>query len=204
MLLVGVTLALGRRRQQRQRLRVASAPLAESQYAAVRKPRKHWASKPSLLPLGYWPMARARFAERPKIRARSLALFLLSVPLDAAAAAAVAGAVVWLTTMHLVYLAGATVRVAFSASWWLKPTPVGTARFAISVGCRAFVGQLASCALLVGIAVGIAGAQAARGLIHGVMVWVAAVCVLYVAASTLAIRGRSVASSTLHRWMACK
>ena len=172
-----------------------------SRYAAVHGPRARWATSASLAPLGYWPMAQARFSERPKIRARGLALYFLAVPLDASAAVALAGAVVWLVTMHLVNLLVAVVRVAFAAAWWLAPTPVGTARFTLAVSHRALVGELAGCALLVFIVAGAGGSRAFHGALRSALIWMAAACMLSAAACLVALRSKSVAHAIAHRWI---
>ncbi len=172
-----------------------------SRYAVVHKPRGRWATSASLAPLGYWPIGQARFADRPKARARSLVLLLLALPLDVSGAVALALAAVWLLTMHLVNLLVGVVRVAFAAAWWLAPTPVGTARFTAAVSHRALGAQIATCALLTFMAAGAGGPRAFHTALGSALVWMAAACLLSVAACLCALRSRSVARSVLHRWM---
>ena len=191
---------LAERRAKRRRAPSRFVPPA-SRYAVVHRRRAGWATSASLAPLGYWPMAQARFSERPKMRARGLALYLLAVPLDAPGAVALAGGLVWLVTMHLVNLLVGVVRVAFAAAWWLAPTPVGTARFTLAVSHRALVGEIASCALLVFIAAGVTGPSVLHLAVRSALIWIAAACVLSAAACLIALRSQSVARSVVHRWI---
>jgi hypothetical protein len=172
-----------------------------SRYAIIRRPRRAWATNPRLLPLGYWPLAQTKFWDRPKVRARSLALLLVALPLDVTGAVAVAAAAVWLITLHLVNLLLGAMRVAFAASRWLAPTPVGLVRFTVAVSHRALVAEVASCALLIGMIYAIGGAATVQRSIAPAIGWIGTACALSVAACVLALRTRSVARSVLHRWM---
>jgi hypothetical protein len=193
------------RRQTRRRSRQVIGRRAyespPSHYAVVRRGRSDWATNAGLLPLGYWPVAQTKFWDRPKLRARSLVLVLLALPLDVAGGAALIAASAWLLTLHLINLLLGVIRVAFTASWWLAPTPIGTVRFSVAVSHRALAGQVATCALLVGGAYAIKGAPALRpGLLFAVG-WLGAVCLVSATACAIALRTRSVARSVLHRWM---
>ncbi len=171
-----------------------------SRYAAVRKPRTGWATHASLVPLGYWPMAQAKFWERPKVRARALLPLLLSLP-DVVGAAALAAVLVWLVTIHLGNLLVGVVRVAFAAACWLAPTPVGAAQFTFAVSHRALVGVIASCALLVFMVALAGGTRALRVSVESVVIWIAVACILSTAACLIALRSKSVARSVVHRWL---
>lgn len=172
-----------------------------SRYAIVRRPRRAWASHPKIVPLGYWPSAQAKFWNRPKVRARSLVLLLLGLPLEVTGAVALAAAAVWLLMLHMVNLLLGIVRSAFAASWWLAPTPIGLARFSVALSHRALLAEIASCALLVGMTDGIGGAAALERALPPAMAWIGATCAVSAAACVLARRNRQVARSVLHRWM---
>lgn len=135
------------------------------------------------------------------MRARSLVLLLLALPLDITGAVALAAGAVWLLTMHLMSLLVATVRVAFAAAWWLAPTSVGTARFALTVSHRALLGQIAGCALLVFMAAGVAGPHALGIAVERALIWIAVACMLSAAACLIALRNKSIARSVVHRWI---
>ena len=152
-------------------------------------------------PLGYWPVAQTKFRDRPKIRARSLVLILLGLPLDVPAAVALATAGLWLVTLHLINLLLSVIRVAFAASWWLAPTPIGAIRFAAAVSHRALAGQITTCALLVGSTYAIGGTRVLHVALASVGGWLGAVCLVSAAACILAQRTHSLARSVLHRWM---
>jgi hypothetical protein len=107
----------------------------------------------------------------------------------------------WLLTLHLINLLLSVVRVAFSASWWLAPTPVGTIRFTAAMSHRALAGQVATGALLVGAAFAIKGAPALRAGLLFAVGWLGVVCLVSAAACAIALRTKSVARSVLHRWM---
>ena len=172
-----------------------------SRYANVRRPRRAWATNPRLLPLGYWPLAQAKFWDRPKVRARSLMFLLLALPLGVTGAVALAAAVVWLITLHLINLLLGVTRVAFAASWWLAPTPVRLARFTAAVTHRALVAKIAACTLLVGMGYAIGGTSALDKALPPAIGWIAMICALGAAACALALLTRSVARSVLHRWV---
>jgi len=199
---VAFIMALQGRRELRVQRTAGSSKQAmpASQYAAARRPRASWATSASLVPLGYWPMARARFSERPKMRARTLVPLLLCLPLDAPAAVALAAAAVWLLTMHLLSIMVGLMRVAFAAASWLAPTGVGAARFAVAVSHRALASEIATCALLVLVAAAADHRAFHAALICG-MLWTAAACLLSAAACLVALQSHSVARSLVHRWM---
>lgn len=171
-----------------------------SRYAAARRPRASWATSASLVPLGYWAMARAKFSERPKMRARTLVPLLLGLPLDAPAAVALAAAAVWLLTMHLVSIMVGLVRVAFAAALWLAPTKAGAARFTLAVSHRALASEIVTCALLVLVAAAARPRAFHVALIFGI-IWTVAACLLSAAACLGALQSHSVARSLVHRWM---
>ena len=171
-----------------------------SRYAEVRRVRPHWATRPSVWPLGFWPLAMSRFSDRPTVRARSLLPVLLALPLDVTGTVALALVAVWLVSLHLVNLLLSVVRVAFSASWWLAPTPLTPMRFAIAVAHRALAGQIASCALLVAIARVTAGPHAFRSAVGLSCLWIVSACLLSAVACSAALRNRSMARSMRQRW----
>jgi hypothetical protein len=199
---VGAIMALEGRRELRVKRAGASMKQVRpaSQYAPVRSPRASWATGASLVPLGHWPMARARFSERPKMRARALLPLLLALPLDAPAAVALAAAAAWLLTMHLVSIMVGLMRVAFAAASWLAPTGVGAARFTLAVTHRALPSELATCALLVLVAAA-AGPRAFHAALTSGIIWMIAACLLGAAVCLIAIHSHSVARSYVHRWM---
>ncbi len=126
---------------------------------------------------------------------------LLAMPLDVAGGVALVAASAWLLTLHLINLLLGVIRVAFTASWWLAPTPIGTVRFTVAVSHRALAGQVATCALLVGGAYAIKGAPVLRAGLFFAVGWLGAVCLVSATACAIALRNRSVARSVLHRWM---
>ena len=200
---VAIGAAIGERRAarpSRSGREVKHVP-APSRYAFVRGVRASWATRAQLTPLGYWPVAQAKYSQRPKNQARSLVLLLLGLPLDVPGAVALAAAAVWLVTLHLVNLFLAVVRVALAASWWLAPTPVGAMRFAAAVCHRAMVGEIAGCAVLVALAEATAGARGAHLALPYALTWLAAVCLVSAGVCCFALRTVAVARSPLHRWM---
>lgn len=172
-----------------------------SRYAIVRRPRRAWASRPRLLPLGYWAPALAKFWDRPKVRARSLVLLLLALPLEVTGAVALAAAALWLIVLHMVNLLLGVVRAAFAASGWLAPTPLRPLRFSVALSHRALMAEIASCALLVAMAYAVGGVPALARALPPAIGWIGAACAVSAIACGLALRTPSVANSVLHRWM---
>ncbi len=189
---------------------IASArPAGRGGRRAYRQPRSHYAtarpargarSRPTLLPLGAWPIAEARFRDRPAVRARSLILLLLAVPMGVSGGTVLAAAAAWLIVLHLVNLTRAMLRTAFSAARWLAPTAPGPARFTWALTHRVLGAQVLAAALLLAIA---AVTRAASDLrLAGLIVtgWFALVLVLGAAGSMLALRSGASAASMLQRW----
>ncbi len=157
-------------------------------------------ARASLLPLGNWARVETRFGDRPTIRARSLLLLLLAVPMGTSAGTGLAVALVWVLILHLVNLLLALVRSAFGASWWLAPTPVSPGRFAVSLAWRSLGAQIAASAALLAIAAAALGATSVR-LIGEVMgAWLGVVALVGAMVSVAALQTRSIAASVLHRW----
>ena len=170
-----------------------------SQYASVR-PAHGAQGRATLLPLGAWPVAEARFRDRPAIRARSLILLLLAVPMGVSGGTVLAAAAAWLILLHLINLTRAMLRTAFSAARWLAPTAPGPARFAWALTHRVLGAQVLAAALLLAIA---AVTRAASDLrLAGLIVtgWFVMVLVLAAAGSLLALRSGASAASMLQRW----
>ncbi len=174
------------------------APL-RSRYTAVPGARSR-SERASLLPLGNWPRVETRFRDRPTIRARSLLLLLLAVPMGTSAGTALAAALVWVLIVHLINLLLALVRSAFGASYWLAPTPVGPARFAAALAWRSLCAQIAASAALLAIASVTLGATSVRLIGTIVGAWLGAVALVGALVSVAALRTRSIAASVLHRW----
>ena len=174
------------------------APL-RSRYTAVPGARSR-SERASLLPLGNWPRVETRFRDRPTIRARSLLLLLLAVPMGTSAGTALAAALVWVLILHLVNLLLALVRSAFGASWWLAPTPVGPGRFAVALAWRSLGAQIAASAALLAVASVLVGATSVQLIGAVVGTWLGAVALVGALVSVAALRTRSIAASVLHRW----
>jgi len=198
-----VLMVAGAAHRERRRVRAGrgSYEPPQSRYARVRRVRPRWATRTQLLPLGYWPVARARFLNRPKKRARGLAFLLVGMPLDIPGAVALAAACAWLVTLHLIDLVLGVLRVAFAASWWLAPTPVGAVRFAAAVSHRALAGEIYTCALLSAAVYAIKGTRGLGGAALPMIAWVGTVCLVCAATCIFAIQTRSVARSALHQWL---
>jgi hypothetical protein len=172
-----------------------------SRYAVVRRVHRNWASRPRLAPLGYWSVAQAGFWDRPKKRARSLIPWLLGLPLGTPGAVVLAVASAWLVLLHLVNLVGAAIRVAFAASWWLAPTPVGILHFTVAVSHRALGRQIIACSVVVAAVCAIAGQTVWRAALTGASWWVGIACLVSATACLVALGSNSMARSVLHRWM---
>ncbi len=170
-----------------------------SRYTAVPGARSR-SDRASLLPLGNWPRVETRFRDRPAIRARSLLLLLLAVPMGTSAGTALAAALVWVLIVHLINLLLALVRSAFGASWWLAPTPVGPGRFAVALAWRSLGAQIAASAALLAITSVMLGATSVRLIGAVVGAWLGVVALVGALVSVAALRARSIAASVLHRW----
>ncbi|MGC8518199.1 MAG: hypothetical protein ACP5P4_06675 [Steroidobacteraceae bacterium] len=176
---------------------------------AYAQPRSHYVlarparvgpMRATLLPLGAWPVAEARFRDRPAIRARSLILLLLAVPIGVSGGAVLAAAAAWLMVLHLVNLTRAVLRTAFSAGRWLAPTAPDPLRFTWALTHRVFAAQALSAALLLAI---VAVTRAASDLrLAGLIVsgCLAVALVLAATGSLLALRSGASAASILSRW----
>ncbi|MHB1870139.1 MAG: hypothetical protein ACYCT1_04720 [Steroidobacteraceae bacterium] len=170
-----------------------------SRYTAVPGLRSR-SDRASLVSLGNWPRVETRFRDRPTIRARSLLLLLLAVPMGTSAGTALAVALVWVLIVHLINLLLALARSAFGASWWLAPTPVGPGRFAAALAWRSLGAQIAASAALLAIASVTLGAASVRLIGELLGTWLGAVVVFSATVSVAALRTRSIAASVLHRW----
>ena len=131
--------------------RQANAP-ARSHYASGSSARGDAPRRATLLPLGAWSVAEAHFRDRPTIRARSLILLLLAVPIGVSGGTVLAAAAAWLIVLHLINLTRALLRTAFNAARWLGPTAPGLVRFTWALSHRALAAQMLAAALLVIIA----------------------------------------------------
>ena len=170
-----------------------------SRYSAERPAGASMTRRAALAPLGAWPTAEAQFRDRPKIRARSLVLLLLAMPMGAPGGVVLAVAATWLIVLHLLNLTRALVRTAFSAARWLAPTAIEPVRFAVALAHRTLVAQALAGALLLAIGYVTRGSSEVRlaGLI--LAGWLAAVAVLAMATSVLALRHRTIAVSSPYR-----
>ncbi|MEJ1966600.1 MAG: hypothetical protein WDO56_35700 [Gammaproteobacteria bacterium] len=120
-----------------------SSESSGSQYAIVREPRKRWAVAPALFPLSYWAAAWARTLSNPSVTARTLIVVLLGIPMGTPGEVVLAAAGGWMAGLYVLMNLVATVRTAFAAGWWLRPTPVRFVRFTGTLVSRTLVIQLA-------------------------------------------------------------
>lgn len=171
-----------------------------SRYVPERITRGAAPRRASLLPLGAWVVAEAQFRDRPRIRARSLILLLLAVPMGVSGGVVLTVAAVWLLALHLINLTRALLRTAFSAACWLAPTAPDQLHFTVALTYRALGAQLLSAALLLGIVAITRGESDLRlaGLALGG--WFAAVLLLGTVACHIALRARYCAASMFPRW----
>ena len=100
-----------------------------TQYAIVRRVRETWAVAPKLNPLSYWPVASARALANPQVSMRTMLFVLLALPMGTTGAEAIAVGAAWMVGLYVLLNLVATVRTAFAAGWWLRPTPVRPGRF---------------------------------------------------------------------------
>jgi hypothetical protein len=161
-----------------------------SRFASVRRARGG-RLRPSLLPLGYWALARTRVWGRPQITAKQVLIVLLGVPMGASAAEALAAVAVALIAWYLLSLLAAIVRVAFAAARWMLPTPIRLTRFTAALVHLAWLRQAAVCVLAL-IAVAALGRPALlpRGAMLA-LAWLVVCVVSGGAACVLAWRRRS-------------
>lgn len=171
-----------------------------SRYSLSERPRAGWATGAALTPLGGWPLAEARFGDRPSLRARSLLLLLLAVPMNEPVGRILAGVFVWLLILHLINLLRALLQSAFPAAWWLAPTPVRAARFAAALSVRALAATALTCAALCVVTY----ATGALAPVHTVLqlgaLWLVGVGGLGVTVSVAALCARSKAERAVFRW----
>ena len=200
---IGVALAAAiaaAREWRARRGRCAARVRRRSRYSPSEPARSGWATRAMLAPLGGWPLAEARFRDRPSIRAHSLWLLLLAVPMNEPVGHVLASVFVWLLILHLLNLLRALVRAAFPASWWLAPTSLGPVRFAIAFCRRSLGATAAACAVLIVLTYALGGATPARISALAAALWLAVAGGLGVALSALALRARSKAERAVFRW----
>jgi hypothetical protein len=119
--------------------------------AIVRRTRAHWASAPSLSPLGNWPAAQGRIFSRPKRMAPMLIIAMMAIPSglhSAPGQVALAVAAVCMALFSVFSLTAAAVRVAFGAARWLAPTTLGRWRFTVTLIWRVVLTQTLALAVL--------------------------------------------------------
>ena len=184
-------------------------PGGRGKHRAYIPPRSHYASAQhargaqghaTLLPLGAWPIAAARFHDRPAIRTRSLILLLLAVPMGVSGGTVLAAAAAWLIVLHLINLTRAMLHTAFSAARWLGPTAPDPARFAWALAHRVLGAQVLAAALLLAISAVTRAAPDLRLVELIVMGWFAMVLGLAAVGSLLALRSGVSAVSMRQRW----
>ena len=200
---IGVALAAAiaaAREWRARRGRAAARVRRRPRYSPSEPARSGWATRAMLAPLGGWPLAEARFKDRPSIRAHSLWLLLLAVPMNEPVGHVLASVFVWLLILHLLNLLRALVRTAFPASWWLAPTSLGSVRFAIALCRRALGATAAACAVLIVLTYALGGPGPARIGVLAAALWLAVAGGLGVAVSALALRARSKAERAVFRW----
>ncbi len=171
-----------------------------SRYSLSERPRSGWATHAVLSPLGGWPLAAARFGDRPNIRARSLWLLLLAVPMNEPVGHILAAVFFWLLMLHLLNLLRAMLRTAFPASWWLAPTSLGPMRFAAALCGRALAATAAACAVLIVLTYALGGPAPARTAALAGALWLVVASGFGVAVSALASRVGSKAERAVFRW----
>jgi hypothetical protein len=115
---------------------------AGTQYAIVRRVRERWAVAPRLQPLSYWPVASARAAANPQVSMRTMLFVLLALPMGTTGAEAIAIGAAWMVGLYVVLNLVATVRTAFAAGWWLRPTPVRLSPFVSTLVSRVLLIQV--------------------------------------------------------------
>lgn len=171
-----------------------------SSYARAAAPRAGWATRASLAPLGSCPRTASRARDRATVQARSLVLLLLAIPAGVSGGAALIAAAVWLVILHMINLLIALTRAAFSAAWWLAPTPVGPWRFALATSYLTLAAQVAACALLFAIGYVVLGPAHVRTMSALLGGWIVAMVALGTTVCVMALCTRSIAASPLHRW----
>ena len=120
---------------------VVPSAASGAQYAIVRPVRERWAIAPELHPLCYWPVAWARMLNNPQVSSRTLFFVLLSLPMGTTGAEALAIGAGWMVGLYVLLNLVATVRTAFAAGGWLRPTPVRFAPFTRTLMSRALLIQ---------------------------------------------------------------
>ncbi|HEX5460737.1 MAG TPA: hypothetical protein VFX20_12260 [Steroidobacteraceae bacterium] len=121
-------------------------------YATVRRARARWATRPSLLPLAYWPAAQGRIFSRPKVLSRVAFTALLTLPMGTPGQVALAIAAASIALVSVASLSLAAVRVAFEAAPWLAPTTLRRARFTRAMLWRVIMTQALALAVMVFLA----------------------------------------------------
>jgi hypothetical protein len=87
---------------------------------------------------------------------RTMLFALLALPMGTTGAEAIAVGAGWMVAVYLVLSLVATVRTAFAAGWWLRPTPVESGRFTRTLISRVLLIQAGVfvAAVLAGAAIG--------------------------------------------------
>jgi len=171
-----------------------------SRYSLSERPRAGWATHAALSPLGGWPLAEARFGDRPNIRARSLLLLLLAVPMNEPVGHILGAVFAWLLMLHLLNLLRTMVRTAVPASWWLAPTSLGPVRFALALCWRALAASAAVCVVLIALTYALGGPAPARTAVLAGALWLVVAGGLGVAVGALALAVGSKAERAVFRW----
>jgi hypothetical protein len=160
----------------------------DSNYAAARHPRPHWASAPRLTPLSFWAMGQARVLIKPKVGARLALPVLLALPMGTGGEKALAIAAGTLVTVSLCGYTIAAIQVAFRAGAWLSPTPLRKGAFAVAIGSRSIPAQAAACALIIFLLAAIAPGHLIHALFDASVVFVAVSISLVTLSASAALR----------------
>lgn len=159
-----------------------------TQYAIVRRVRERWAVAPRLRPLSYWPVASARALANPQVSMRTMLFVLLALPMGTTGAEAIAVGAAWMVGLYVVLNLVATVRTAFAAGWWLRPTPVRLEHFAGTLASRVLLIQVGLFVVALGALAAIGRPQLFFATVAATVVWLPAYVGVVVLACAIALR----------------
>jgi hypothetical protein len=161
---------------------------AGTQYAIVRRVRERWAVAPRLLPLSYWPVASARALANPQVSMRTMLFVLLALPMGTTGAEAIAIGAAWMVGLYVVLNLIATVRTAFAAGWWLRPTPVRLGQFASTLASRVLLIQIGLFVVALGAMAAIGKPRLFFATVGATVVWLPVYAGVVMLACSVALR----------------
>ena len=169
--------------------------------AIVRARRARWATDPRLTPLSYWAVAQGRVNFNPRMIAAAFLPVLLANPMGQVDMKTVTGAASWGLSLYLLSQLAAMLRSVFPAAWWLAPTPLPFARFAVFMSYRAVLTLVSVWSVAIFFIAALSNPYVATRAGALAVLWIVAFIAVTLGACKVATAPSSTLGARLHGWL---